>query len=209
MTILDQVLVAHSNLIDLKAYFRTWNLVQTCFGNCSLERTWYWTHTSWTCETTIVSLTQNIPREYIIFCDQLKTKELYSKLTHQIGIIYSWSVVLFDQERHNNLRKVEKHSIRCSDSFYYKRKDLHEICVLSERLKALSWIHKLSVEPWFVKFDLRPGILRHLLDWFWILLRLTSVILFYFYIICTYFHSKHLNVAWIVLLLGVSAALFL
>ena len=65
---------------------------------------------------------------------------------------------------------------------------------ISERLKALFWprIHEPSVEPWFVKFDLRPGILRHLLNWFGILLRLTSVILFYFYLIYIYIRSKHL-----------------
>ena len=65
---------------------------------------------------------------------------------------------------------------------------------IPERLKALSWprIHKFSVETWFV--NLTWGLASLGIYWidFGILLRLTSVILFYFYLIHTYFRSKHL-----------------
>ena len=66
---------------------------------------------------------------------------------------------------------------------------------ISERLKALSWprIHELSVKPWFVNLTWGLASLGIYCIDFEILLCLTGVILFYFYLIHTYFRSKHLT----------------
>ena len=132
VTILERVLVAHLNLIDLKVYYRSWNLVQTCFGNRLLERTWYRTQTPWT----IVSTPLNIPRKIIYFCEQpQKTPYIrdWPIESNYLLIIHCfWSVVPFDLYKGAiNSRKVEKHSIGCSDSFYYERKDsTRDLCIV-------------------------------------------------------------------------------
>ena len=111
VTILERVLVAHLNLIDLKVYCHSWNLVQMCFGNCSLERSWYQTHTLWTCKTIIVLIWLNIPRKIIYFHEQLKKtpfiQNWHIELNYLLILHCSWSVVPL-----TNIHKRQERSVR-------------------------------------------------------------------------------------------------